>query len=271
MNTSILVVSCDAYSDLWDPFFKLFYGFWPDCPYPIYLQTNHKEYSHEKAKTIKIGDDIDWSSNLQLALDQIPTKYVLILLEDFFLCKVVKTKIIEKLAALISQRNAAYLRLVPKPPPDEYLNDDLNIGIISIGQMYRVSFQAGIWDKEILKKILKPGENAWAAEMEGSRRSDKVAHEFLSVNKAPYSEWPIHYMNAVIKRKWTPETVDFCRDNDISLDLNKRLVCNFYDQLRRKGFFRKMVSIIISITRFLLGDRIYSYLKNNSLLRKLIY
>ena len=34
---AILIVSCDKYSDLWDPFFKLFFKFWPDCPFNIYL------------------------------------------------------------------------------------------------------------------------------------------------------------------------------------------------------------------------------------------
>jgi hypothetical protein len=32
---AIPVVSCDKYSDLWQPFFALFDRFWPDCPLDI--------------------------------------------------------------------------------------------------------------------------------------------------------------------------------------------------------------------------------------------
>ncbi len=38
---AILVCSCDKYADVWEPFFKLFFKFWPDCPYPIYLLSNY--------------------------------------------------------------------------------------------------------------------------------------------------------------------------------------------------------------------------------------
>jgi len=39
-NCSILIPSCDKYSDLWRPFFTLFWRHWPDCPFPVYLGSN---------------------------------------------------------------------------------------------------------------------------------------------------------------------------------------------------------------------------------------
>ena len=270
-DLSLLVVSCDAYDDLWPAFFKLFDQCWPECQYPVYLQTNHKEFEHKDLKTIKVGQDIDWSSNLKLALSQIPTKYVLVLLEDFFLCQPVDRERIRNIFDLVSSENAGYCRLVPKPSPDVLINRELNFGKISKGQNYRMSFQASIWSRTVLMDLLIPGENPWKAEMEGSKRSNELACEFFSVGSAPHSEWPMHYMNAVIKRKWTPEAVQFCRENNILLDLKKRQVCDWYDQLRRKRFFRTFVSKLISGLRFLLGDKLYSHFKNNRFLKKLIY
>ena len=40
---AVVVSSCDAYSDAWKPFFKLFFKYWSDCPFPIYLVTNTRE------------------------------------------------------------------------------------------------------------------------------------------------------------------------------------------------------------------------------------
>ena len=46
MDCTLLVNSCDAYSDLWEPFFKMLGVHWPDCPYPIVLNTESKAFKH---------------------------------------------------------------------------------------------------------------------------------------------------------------------------------------------------------------------------------
>jgi hypothetical protein len=39
-NLAVIVVSCDLYSDVWKPFFTLFFKYWNDCPFPVYLTSN---------------------------------------------------------------------------------------------------------------------------------------------------------------------------------------------------------------------------------------
>jgi len=43
---SIFVNTSDNFEDCWDPFFKLFSIFWPNCPFPIVLNTETKDYSY---------------------------------------------------------------------------------------------------------------------------------------------------------------------------------------------------------------------------------
>ena len=45
MKYSIVVNTCDSYSDCWEPFFKLFSVFWKDCKGEIFLNTEYKDYS----------------------------------------------------------------------------------------------------------------------------------------------------------------------------------------------------------------------------------
>lgn len=45
MKYSIIVNTCDSYSDCWEPFFKLFSVFWKDCKGKIFLNTEYKDYS----------------------------------------------------------------------------------------------------------------------------------------------------------------------------------------------------------------------------------
>jgi len=41
---AILVMSCDAYDDLWAPCFNLLGKHWPDCPFPVYLGAEQQVY-----------------------------------------------------------------------------------------------------------------------------------------------------------------------------------------------------------------------------------
>lgn len=145
------------------------------------------------------------------------------------------------------------------------------IGRIRKGSDYRVSFQAALWKRDTLKKILKPGENAWEAEKNGTIRSEESEQAFLSVKACDRSEWPIRYLNAIIKRKWTPEAVQAACRAGISLDLSKRPQCNWYDQWRRKKHFRKFVNAIAVFFRFVFGCRVYSRLRSLPLIKKIIY
>jgi len=43
-NLTVLVNSTDTFSDCWPPFFQLFKRYWPECPCPIILNTETKDY-----------------------------------------------------------------------------------------------------------------------------------------------------------------------------------------------------------------------------------
>ena len=80
---AILVCSCDKYEDVWNPMFEMFFKFWEDCPYDVYLLTNNKKYDNYRVKTIITGDDVSWSKAFRTALESIKEEYVLIIMEDY--------------------------------------------------------------------------------------------------------------------------------------------------------------------------------------------
>ena len=49
-DPAILVVSFDAYQDLWPVFFQAFFKYWPDCPYRVYLGANTATYVHPRVQ-----------------------------------------------------------------------------------------------------------------------------------------------------------------------------------------------------------------------------
>ncbi|HEM3582544.1 TPA: hypothetical protein U1B90_002248, partial [Streptococcus suis] len=47
-DTVILINSCDAYSDVWEPFFKILEKTWPEISnYRIILNTETKQYQNQ--------------------------------------------------------------------------------------------------------------------------------------------------------------------------------------------------------------------------------
>jgi len=83
-SVGVLVLSCDKYVDIWHAFFTLFFRYWPDCPFPVYLLSNFKSFDHPHVKPILVGEDETWSISVSKALKKFPHDIALITLEDFF-------------------------------------------------------------------------------------------------------------------------------------------------------------------------------------------
>ena len=77
---AVLITSCDAYEDVWDPFFLLLDIYWADIPYRVYLNTETKQYNkkfkHFQVESLTLSDisvnkNVSWSQRMKLALDRI--------------------------------------------------------------------------------------------------------------------------------------------------------------------------------------------------------
>jgi hypothetical protein len=231
---AVLIVSCDKYQDLWQPFFTLFFKYWPECPYPVYLLSNYSVFPDPRVKMITVGEDKDWSSGLATALQQILQPYVILLLEDYLLTRPVDTAKIQALATYIRQKKAGYLRLFPCPGPDAPCADNPDMGEILRGSPYRLSTQAAIWDRQVLSGLLREGETPGELEVFGSRRTDTLDVPFLSVKRDDSNIYPISYFcTAVVRGKWVPAAVRLCRNEGIQVDLGIRPLETRHDRLRR--------------------------------------
>lgn len=240
-KTAVLISSCDRYQDLWDPFFTLFFRYWQDCPYPVYLGTHHLKYDHNRVTTIAVGDDTDWSSNFRSMLEQIPQPYVIVLIEDFLPTKSVDTTVIAELITYIQDKGAGCLRLFPCPGPDLPCPDNPLVGELSKGADYRLSLQAAIWNKQILLELLRDGESAWELELNGTKRTNALAAPFLCVA----GDSPIPYFcTGVVKGKWVREAVKLCEKEGIEVDLTARSVQTPVDRLLRSAMISSLVGVI---------------------------
>mgnify|MGYP001450841967 FL=1 len=167
-NLDILVISCDAYSDVWDIFFNSFHKHWINCPLKLNLLTNNKSYDSRHVNTIKVGEDISWSDNLLRAIKHLNNDFVLVFLDDLLLKNKISNNYFNQISNWVTKNNPNYLRLCISHKPNYF--DDL-IGEIPLVTPYKTSTMPSIWKKSVLKDLLMGGESAWDFEINGSKRA----------------------------------------------------------------------------------------------------
>lgn len=231
-STAILVVSCDRYRDVWGPFFTLFWRYWPDCPYPVYLGANQEVYPDPKVQTILVGPDLKWSPGLLKMLRDLPRPDLLYLQEDFLLSGPVDTAWVKDLIAYAKAKKAGCLRLMPIPGASHPCPDRDDVGELPKGSQYRVSMQAAWWEKRVLSSLIQEQEPMVQFEVQASRRSVELPEAFLSLREG--KGYPLNYFTtAVVRGRWEPAAVRFCRREGIRVDLQARPMLPISYRLRR--------------------------------------
>lgn len=228
MNCSlaILVISCDRYQDVWDPFVQLLFKFWPNCPYKIYLGTNEQDYHDKRVSVLKVGKDVSWSDGVRRMIEQIDEGYLLTFVEDFLVAESIESALIANAMSLVEKEGIACFRLqsltMPKMPRSRRFHDQSEVFRILPQDEYCINAGIAIWRRETLLQLLKPGYSAWDFEVENSlqcRADGRLPGVFVTVNR------PLLVIRqAVIQGKWLPSTMRFCRRHGVVLEMSRRKV-----------------------------------------------
>ncbi len=226
-DITIIISSCDAYNDAWEPFFTLFFRYWPDCPFSLYLISGSKVYPDTRVTTLRSAYP-DWGRSLKSALSQILSQYIIYLQEDYFLKRKVDTDFIVRLTELARTEHAGYLRLYPSPGPTSFFKNYRDVGFIENNAPYRTSLQAALWDKNVLMSLLQDGAESGADfEKRTPELSAKIDQQFLSVRRGiffPYDRSAaVDYLaTGIVKRCWNRSVVHLFRKEKIKHDFSGR-------------------------------------------------
>ena len=215
-DVSLLVVSCDAYKDLWKPFFHSLFKYWPDCPYPIFLGSNQCTFEDSRVTTINVGQDKDYSSNLLALLSNLDTPWVFIWIEDLFLISSINTERLINLINQAKQDNVGYLKLASNTPWAFTNDENEEMGPLPQGVKYRATMGLALWRKDVLIKLLRKGESAWQIECNGSSRSDSFEEPFYALTPSVRPNRPISVVNSVIKGRWSRDGLRFLNNEGLS-------------------------------------------------------
>ncbi len=217
---TIVVASCDRYADLLPPFAALWRRFWPTCPYPVALVTEHRPDAADPAvfsEVIACGPGLTWGDRLAIALGRITTPYVMLLCDDYYLEAPVPEETVAKRLDQIERFGAVNLRLIPNPVPQLPFAPDPTLGEYRKATAYCISTLAGLWDRAFLLSLLEGCKSIWEFERYGSF---KVGDESRPILATREREFP--FVDAVHKGYWERFGVEVCRKNGVEIDWARR-------------------------------------------------
>lgn len=173
---TMLILSCDNYSDLWDGHVHLLEKYWHDRSIKTIIVTDKStEKTYDDISVFVAGENVEWSDRLKLALEQVTTEFVFVTLDDYFLTAPVSNEKIEALISIMKEDQYDYVRLYihPQCPKSAKVECYSNFYTIDTSVRYSVNLFPGIWKKSFLEKTVAEPRNIWKYEVSLSKSATK--------------------------------------------------------------------------------------------------
>jgi hypothetical protein len=196
-QVSVLIPTCDAYSDCWEGL-GLSWEVLSGLDLEIFVVSDSKlfDYPHRNFVPLSIQKPdftpFDFSTKIVHALKNIKTKYVLMMCDDMWPDRSVKD-IMPRFLEFIENERADCLRIHEKLYWWEYhfeMTDHFIEGerVLRMKQdsTWLLTHNAAIWNVEYLQSIQAPGEDPWNNEIAGTERAKRTPHKQYHYNMRWY-------------------------------------------------------------------------------------
>lgn len=190
---TLVIHSCDKFSDLWDTHIQLLNKNWSDRDIETLLVTDtNSEKQYDGVGIISAGAGTELSQRTDYALQHIKTEYVLITLDDYFPIHKIDSRKIEKLIEAMDKELLDYVRLFKRPDSNNKIDGYDNLYRIDLNSKrdknYQVNLYSGIWRKSFIEKTIRKPLNAWSYELSLT----KIAREInASCAMSKGNEFPV--------------------------------------------------------------------------------
>lgn len=227
---TVLVNSSDGFEDCWGPFFHLQQAHWPDCNFPVLLNTETRDWTVPNGRCSRVAHGephrLSWSECLIRAIGQVETPLLMYFQEDYFLDRAVDhAKIMAAVDLMLQRPDIGHIALTRHGSFGPY--DPFPVeGFAKIRQRarYRISTQAGLWRTQTLLGYLDPHENGWMFEIFGTRRAHRRSDLFLMADFSEGNGGPaVDYVHTgIIKGKWHPAMPNLFAKHGLTTDFSRR-------------------------------------------------
>jgi hypothetical protein len=203
LSVSVLVSTSYKYRELIDGFLYFFEKYWSYCELEVFV-TLEKEIrvNFDNINFITSNSD-DWSMILHNALKEINTKYVILLLDDYFLSDFVYEESLVSAINEMNKHSIDYLSFTNSNLKQTKISEGLDYELFMIDKnVVQYDYFIGaahIYNRESLKRILRKKETAWEFESYASLRAI-LNKNFISSRYITHNS-PIKYVGGGVIMK----------------------------------------------------------------------
>lgn len=165
-NVTLMIQTCEKYSDLWTPHLALLAENWPDCPFRKLLVTDRPtDRTFPGVEVFAAGAGLHAPGRLEAVLPHIDSDYILLTLDDYFPLYPLSTGKILHLAETMEAEGLDYIRLFPDPPAFRRFPGRKGLFSVDLRTDYAVNLYPGLWRKSFLEATLPGPGDIWAYEV----------------------------------------------------------------------------------------------------------
>lgn len=234
---AIVVTTCDAYQDVMNYFFPILEKYWPNNKYNIYvISEKNSDYNCDgKVNIINTDSSLTWAKRFLTGLGKITEKYVLFMMDDYYIGKNIDIDYINYILDYINDNDITYYDLRNKNSSSKVLVKG-KIGLIKTTKNYAISLQAAIWNKERLEAMIQNCDcSAWQIEEYFNSYCNEIGSDYVPNAVCDLTN-PLNIQNAVIKGKWVPSVVRFFKKRGILINTKSRKFLSKKERIRQSVF-----------------------------------
>lgn len=162
---TLMIQTCDAFSDLWDAHFRLLEESWPHRPVRTVLVTDAPtDRTFPGVEVIAAGEGKHLPARLAAALPRLDTDYILLTLDDYFPIYPISTRKLSRLVEIMDEEQLDYIRLFSDP--NSFRKTKYRgLYTIDLTENYALNLYPGLWRRDFLLKTLEGGRDIWTYEV----------------------------------------------------------------------------------------------------------
>lgn len=260
---SFLINSCDKYEDAWHPFFECLWHFAGELPYPIFLNTETKQFQSSHYNITCVNTRLGlrsptWSERLLNVLNKVNTEFVFFLLEDYFLKDEFDRNRFEKVVSYMKEHPAVGIvdicphwaesleeaernKVVFKNAEDSFAERNR--------EQFNITCAPGIWRTDVLKELIRPHEDVWDFEYYVGSRAKQQGYKVVRFNTRTPVIYEYDYQvwsgMGITSGKWLPKNKEFFDSLGIKVNFDRLGIINVSSQeeLRKRNRSNLLVMI----------------------------
>jgi hypothetical protein len=194
MNTSLLIVTCDSYSFLWENLTTLNNRYLEFDKKIVACESTPFDY---EGYTSVLAEGDPWGSRFLKAVNEVSTDFVFVILDDYYFTKKFDKEFFTEVENLLeTTRYNKYCLDCTNYPNYALFPFRDNLYIQHSSSEYLTTLQPSVWRVEYLKKIIDPNYSPWDFELTGTAKNRNYNNKiFMELYEDKF------YFNAVRRGK----------------------------------------------------------------------